>query len=194
MIIATQTAYGFALLLISSLVSGIILSALYLVLAVVPAIASSGRTVRDGYKSFRERVKCYVSNKYFTTALDFLIFIIAACTVCSLVFVFNGGQFRIIPVAALCMGFFCGKYLFTGLLNSFVTVFAYFLMKALFFVSFPIVCLIGCFGNLIRRIIAKAVIRHKLSLMKKYTKRQLDKLEAFTEFGLVDQYYKDLIK
>lgn len=194
MIITTQTACEFALLLFSSFISGIALSVLYLISDAVPAITLSWKTVRAGYKFFGEYFRCCESNKYVAASSDFMICIVAACTVCSLTFVFNSGQFRIITVAVMLFGFFGGKYLLERPANWLITVISYVLIKTVLFVSFPAVWLTKLICRSFHRTVAGIVRRRRLSLMKKYTKERLDELEAYTEFGLVDQYYKELIK
>jgi hypothetical protein len=79
-------------------------------------------------------------------------------------------------------------------LKKCLTVIAFFLIKTVILISFPAVLIIRFLCSIIRRIVSKTVTRHKLFVIEKYTKQQFDKLEALTEFGLVEQSYKELIK
>ncbi len=194
MIITTQTAQGFALLLLNSFIAGILLSVLYLFFNVLPAIAMSCKAVSNGYMKFNEYVNCQRANTLFTASADFSICIISACVICSLIFIFYGGQFRVVSAVVLCLGFFSSKTLLASPIASFITIISFVLIKTVFVIAFPAILLIRIFCRTTGRIISKYVTRHKLSLMKKYTEEQFNKLEVLTEFGLVEQSYKELIK
>ena len=193
MIITTQTAYGFALLLLSSFIAGIILFVLYLFLNLLPAIAMSWNAVSKGYVKFNECVKCQRVNTVFIAFADFSICIIAACIICSLIFIFYGGQFRAASVAILCFGFFMSKNLLANPIASFITIISFVLFKTVLVIFSPAVLLIRIISRATGRIIGKCITRHKLSVMKKYSDEQFNKLQVLTEFGLVEQSYKELI-
>lgn len=194
MIITTQTAYGFTLLLLSSFIAGIMLSVLYLFLNLLPKIAMSCKAVSNGYMKFNESVKCQRVNTVFIASADFSICIIAACIICSLIFIFYGGQFRVASVAILCLGFFMSKNLLASPIASFITIISFVLIKTVLVIVSPAVLLIRIISRATGRIIGKCITRHKLSVMKKYSDEQFNKLQVLTEFGLVEQSYKELIK
>ena len=112
MIITTQTAYAFALLLLSSVTAGLILSVVYLLLVLLPNIVLRGKAVKLGYKAFLGQVESCKINKRLEPLFDFIITIVSMCTICSLLFLFNDGQFRLIAVAVAILGFLCGKRIF----------------------------------------------------------------------------------
>ena len=194
MIITTQTAYGLVLLLVFSLIYGIALSALYLLVNTLPAIVMSCKYIKEKYSIFHSQVCAYRGNKYGMIASDFFICIIAACLICSLAFIYNEGQFRFISVGFLCLGFFFGKSVFGGIFRVTIPLISYAVMKAGYVLSLPLLGLgrLGC--SMIGRFVSKRVAARRLSLMKKYTKERFEKLEALTEFGLVEKAYKELIK
>ena len=194
MIITSQTAYGFVILLFNSVLAGIALSVLHLLVNIIPSIVLSSKVIKDGYGVFREQVRSYRGSEHFFIASDFLICIIAACLLCSLAFIYNEGQFRIISVILLSLGFHLGKSLFGKLFDFPITVIAFVALKTVYFVSLPFAAAVKLLFRLIRCIVTKTVAARRLSLMKKYTKERFDKLGAVTEFGLVDEGYKELIK
>ena len=194
MIITTQTAQGFALLLLSSFVAGILMSMLYLFLTAIPSIAVSFKAASNGYRKFNECVMSQKESPVFMASADFLICIISACAISSLTFIFYGGQFRFASVPTLCLGFFWSKLLLARSFRSLVTIISFVMIKTVLIVTYPIVLLLRLFCRSVGRIIAKSASRRRLSVMKKYTKEQLDKLEVLTEFGLIEQSYKELIK
>ena len=194
MIITTQTAYGFAQLLLSAFVAGVLLSILYIFLITIPSIALSCKAVSKGYKIFSEYVKCRRVNAFFATSTDFLICIIGAFVICTLIFIFYGGQFRSSSVAVLCLGFFLSKSLFSKPIGTLIIIISFFVIKTVSVITCPVVMLIRLLYVTAARIIGNSVARHRMSVMKKYTRKQIDKLEALTEFGLIELSYKELIK
>ena len=186
MIIATRTAYSLTRLLLIAFAAGWILYILYILLVLLPAIMKCANAVKNGFALFRQSVLSCKSNKVLTVLSDFTICLIAACTACILLFIYNNGQFRLIAIAVAGLGVYCSKQMLSRPLR-FLTVFiAFVLIKILFTISFPAVFLIRLQGKAVSRLLKKALDVHRLALMRRYTKEKFDKLEELTESGLVD--------
>lgn len=194
MIITQQTTYGFASVLLWAFVFGVLLSCFYMASLLCPAIVSSSGCIKNGYKSFCNRVKCYKCSRYYLALSDALIFIAASCLVCVLSFIFNSGLFR--PVFALSMfvGFFLGKDWLSKAIFIPITATSFALLKIIFGVLLPFVALARIIGRVLQRILVNVIRTRKIALMKKYTKEKFDRLGSLAESGLLDHNYKDWIK
>ena len=129
MIITYQTVVGFAQLLFFSFITGIVLSTIYCNAVLVSPICSSIKNASEGCKSFINSVRKNKKNHIYIAVSDFLICLLASCTICVLIFIFNSGQFRAISVLFLIVGFFCGKSVLEKLLIYPIAFFAFIIIS-----------------------------------------------------------------
>ena len=193
MIIATDTAYALTRLFLCSFASGVTLYILYWLSVLIFALPMCLKAVKLGFAAFSKEVEDFECNTMWLFICDLMICVVAACTACALFFLHNNGQFRILGVLLLCVGFRVSKSLFSKPLKFLVEIILYILLKILFFLGFPIMMLTRQVGMLTYHFIKKAFVAHKVSLMRKYTKEKFDKLDELAEFGLIDKLYKEII-
>ena len=194
MIIVTRTAYSLVRLLVNSFAAGAVLYSIYALLASFPVILKCADKAKVDFADFRKSVSATERNGILLASCDFTVCIIAICAVYVLLFIYNNGQFRLIAVAAVCVGFYCTKRLFSKALAFIIRIIAFCLLKMIFTVSLPFVWLVNLLVSAVRRALTRLRKKHNLSLMKKYTKERFDKLDALTEFGLIDESFKELLK
>ena len=194
MIIVTRTAYSLVRLLVNSFAAGAVLYSIYALLASFPVILKCADKAKVGFADFRKSVSATKCNGILLASCDFTVCIIATCAVYVLLFIYNNGQFRLIAVAAVCVGFYCTKLLFSKALTFIIRIIAFCLLKMILTVSLPFVWLVNLLVSAVRRALTRLRKKHNLSLMKKYTKERFEKLDALTEFGLIDESFKELLK
>ena len=194
MIIVTRTAYSLARLLVNSFAAGAVLYLIYALLELLPIILKCADKAKVSLATFRQSKSAAKRKGILPASCDFTVCIIATCAVCVLLFLYNNGQFRLITLSALALGFYCARLLLSEALTFIIEIIAFYLLKLIFTVSFPLLWSIDLLVKVVRRIIKGLQRKHKLSLMKKYTKQKFDKLDKLTEFGLIDESFKEWLK
>lgn len=194
MIIVTRTAYSLARLLVNSFAAGAVLYLIYALLELLPIILKCADKAKIDLATFRQSKSAAKRKGILSASCDFTVCVIATCAVCVLLFLYNNGQFRLITVAALALGFYCARLLLSEALTFIIEIIAFYLLKLIFTVSFPLLWSINLLVKVVRRILKGLQRKHKLSLMKKYTKQKFDKLDKLTEFGLIDESFKEWLK
>ena len=194
MIIGHQTLYSFAVLLLNSFLFGIAFSVGYTVFVSFPSLFASCHKICEGYKAFLRNVRMHKSCVTTRSICDFLTCVCLSTIVCFLLFVFNSGQFRPSVLIVFILGFLLGKSLLQRLLQASISLLAYVLMRIVYTAYAPIYRILKWTTSWISRLVSTIIRKQRLSMMKKYTKNQIEQLEHAAEFGFIDEYYKELLK
>ena len=195
MIITQQTTHGIVMLLLFSLLAGIVFSFLYVVMRSLFAAVAARSYARQSFRSFRSNFNaCYNCNKFWIALCDAFVCTLSACAICSICFVFNSGNFRLAIVPMLLLGLIVNRYLSLCFGKWIVSLAAFVLIKFVYITSFPFAWLAKKLLGLVRNIVRRVSHRKRILIMKKYTKEQIDRLDELTQFALLDQYYKDMMK
>ena len=194
MIITIQNSNDIFLMLLSSLISGVALSLLYVLFISFPTAVSSLKYVSDGYEKFSRSVLQLEIGKTVTFVSDLGVCLIAACSVCINSYVYNSGMLRFSVVAALILGYLLGKAVLRGFAISAFRFVFFAVAKLFWIVSYPFAAVLKLSCRLLMDLIGRLAWRIRVVALKKFTKYSFDKLEKLAEFGFVDQFYKDMMK
>lgn len=195
MTITRHTAADLFLLLIAALICGLLISCVYVVLRVIPAASAAFRCTRfPKYKQFMADVLAQGVGKASLILADIILCLLFALCLLVVSFVCNSGNFRLLSVIAMSLGYLLGASVFGKLIKG-VFYNILFVFKWLFgVVLFPIAWIGQRMALLLSRIHKRILNKRSKRLMAKYTKRRIAQINRTTEFGLIEKYYKELLK
>lgn len=193
--VALHSAFGLVYLLFASLVCGIVLS-------LIRAFLNSGSSIIAAivckrfptYKAFSVYAKSRKSSFKAIILADFLTCILFASLVLCVSFIFNSGNFRILSVAVMLAGLAIGHMILKGIINELVLLILFVIKWIINIASFPFILVGQRIVKIIIKLLGRIKSRRNNKLIQKYTAFCFEKIEKNAEYGLIDDYYKELIK
>lgn len=120
--------------------------------------------------------------------LDFLSILIVS--VCALIvsFIANSGEFRIMSIPLLLIGFASGKLLFNKIVFYVMSYLFFLTKKVALILFFPILMLKSVFYRVIKYIVASTEKRYREACIIKYTKTRYKELEKIKHTGMLEEF------
>lgn len=195
MTITRHTAADLILLLLAAFICGLIISFVYEIIKSLPSLVNVCKYSRfPKYKPFMDDMLARNCGKASLIFADVVLCPLFAVGVLIVSFVCNNGNFRFSAPAAMFLGYITGVCIFAKLIRI-VSLDILFVFKWIFGILLFPFALIGqkiAHGfSLIHKNLLSA--RNK-RLIEKYTQQRIAQIDKTTEFGLIEKYYKELLK
>lgn len=195
MTITRHTASDLFLLLIAAFICGLLISCVYEILRSLPCLTYASKYSRfPKYKKFLNDMLSQDCGKLPLLFADVVLCLLFAAGALIVSFVFNSGNFRLSAPVSMLFGYIAGVYIFSKLIRiTFLNIL--FVLKWIFgIVLYPFVRI----GRRIARLCS--LIHKKINgacnkrMIEKYTLQRISQIDKTTEFGLIEKYYKELLK
>lgn len=195
MTITRHTAADLFLLLFAAFICGLIISCIYEILRSMPNLANACKYSRfPKYKPFMDNMLARSYGKVSLVLADVVLCLLFAVGVLIVSFVFNSGNFRFSAPVAMLLGYITGVYIFAKLIR-FVSLNILFVFKWIFgIVLFPFAWIGQKIAYSCHLIHKKIWNVYSKRLIEKYTLQRISQIDKTTEFGLIEKYYKELLK
>ncbi len=97
-------------------------------------------------------------------------------------------------VAAMLAGFAIGHRILKGIINELILLILFVIKWIINIVSFPFIWVGRRIVKIVIKLLGKIKSRRNNKLIQKYTAFCFENIEKDAEYGLIDDYYKELIK
>lgn len=193
--VVIHTVFGQIYLHIAAFICGIFLFFVYLFGKNIGWVAIAARSPRfDKFKPFFQRLKHSTPNKAVSFVNDLNICVLAVFLLLSATFILNSGNFRLLTVATLVLGFCIGKVLLAFVSEAIIIAVIYVVKFTWDIVSFPLAWLIGKFKRVVQRLYAMLLKLYRQRRIKSYTEHCIKSADEYAKYGFTDNFYKELIK
>lgn len=195
MTITRHTAADLFLLIIAAFICGLVISCVYEIIRSLPSFVYAYKHARfPKYKPFVHDMLTRDVGKATLVFADVVLCLLFAVGVLIVSFIFNSGNFRMSAPLAMILGYIAGACVF-GKAIRYALLNILFILKWIFDIAmFPIIWLcekfIGCFSSIYKKLLS---IRNK-RLIERYTAQRISQIDKTAEFGLIEEYYKELLK
>lgn len=195
MTITRHTATDLFLLLFAAFLCGLLISCVYVVLRYAPSIAWVRKCARfPKYKQFMADMFSQGDSKASIVFTDVILCLLFAIGLLVVSFICNSGNFRISSVVLMSCGCLLGIAVTGKLIRSLLLIISFIIKWILDILLFPIVWLTRKLMGLFSFIHKKALKKRNDRLIAKYTSQRFSQINKTTEFGLIEKYYKELLK
>ncbi len=182
-------AGGIALLHLFALLSGLALSITYTALKCFPRfIITFGMPQFQKFSLYKHFFLTENSGYAYVVFSDILIAVLMAATVLSLAFIRNSGNFRVLSVGSLLIGYFIGHRLFDTLILGAMSVICYVLKLTSDIIMLPIKLIVKLLIISIGSLTDKISSLYKNIVIKKHTERAVKNAAYFAKNGFLDNY------
>lgn len=122
--------------------------------------------------------------------LDFLCLLVIAIFLLSVSFIANRGEFRIVSLPLLFVGFSLGRLLFERIIIVAMSAFFFLINKFAVLIFAPVLILIRALSRMIKHIAAMAIKRCTMAQIAKYTNQRFKDLDRIKHTGLIEQLFE----
>ena len=148
--------------------------------------------IQKRFISFYEYTSFCIKSNISAVFIDMISCILAACFMLFTSFIYNSGNFRLFSIPAVLLGFFLGKNVLCRVFKC-INNWILFCLKWIFdIVSFPLIWMAIFISRYISRTIVKNKKTRRDKFLIKYTKQCFSRIADEAQYGLIDDYYKDL--
>lgn len=177
----------FARFVLSCVIFGIASAVLYSVICAifyVPAAikCTSFAMLRSAHFDMRKGRSLFI--------MDLICFVLIAFSLLVVSFLANSGQFRIISIPILMLGFKFGTVLFNRIVIISILVGIYFIKRVVVIFVTPITFIDGIILRMLKNVIVKVQDSNRAKRIAKYTKICYNDLEKLKQNGLLDHWFE----
>ena len=127
-------------------------------------------------------------------AADILLCIAAASSLLFSAFVHNSGNFRLLSVIIFVIGVMAGRLVVRKILAP-ILIRIFFVIKRVTDILFvPVILISSLLFKAVSRLIGRIFKVFRNKYLQKYTSNRFEGINKDAEFGLLDEYYKEVIK
>ncbi len=193
--VALHSAFGPVYLFVASFLFGI---TLYL----VSAFLNSGSLVLSAiacnrfptFKTFFDRIRSRKMSSGAMIASDYILCLLFASSILCVTFIFNSGNFRILTLVVMLIGFVTGRRILTRMINKIIILILFLIKWIINIALFPFIWVGKRIVKIVIKLLGRIKSRRNNKLIQKYTAFCFEKIEKDAEYGLIDDYYKELLK
>lgn len=147
---------------------------------------------RKRFISFTEYFSFEIQSRQLVILGDLLLCIISASLLLVAAFILNSGLFRLIAIPIYLFGFLCGKYFVGPIVENPFKGMLFLFKRIIDVLTLPLMWLISIVWKIIARLVERCLRIFIKKFLKRYTERYFSHIKDDTEFGLLNNYYKEL--
>lgn len=125
---------------------------------------------------------------------DILLCIVAASSLLFSAFIHNSGNFRILSVVVFVIGLMAGRLAVSKILAPILMRIFFAFKRATDLLFAPVILIASILFKTLSRLIGKIFKIFKNKYLRNYTSNRFNGINKDAEFGLLDEYYKEVIK
>lgn len=133
-----------------------------------------------------------INSRFSLAFTDLIACLLAASFLLLTTFIYNSGSFRLISIPAFIFGFVFGRKSLSQIIKYLINR-IFFSLKWIFdIVVFPITWLTNNVIRLLLFVVKRIKNKHRTRILTKYTAHCFSHIKDEAQYGLIDDYYKEL--